>query len=125
MKKFKDLSIGDIIYVIRKNNINHSEGFFVEIKVTDLSLSSEGILLVNRNEYSGKYILTISKTVQKQSTYNYDGLLYITNKEELKPFVVKLVIEEIKHQEESVPKAIERAKKNIEELRKCYWEYLN
>ena len=124
MKIFKDLSIGDTIYVINKNTVRYDQGFFKERTVVDLARNSDGGLIVNNNRYDRPF-LVISKKVQKKSTYNFDGLLYLVNKEELKPFIRKAVLEEINNQEESIPRRIKAVKETIESLRKTYWEYLN
>lgn len=138
MKTFKELMIGDIIYVIdnrgslTKTSDKYGNVYAAEIIRQEVVKSIENkknFIYVNYvSGYNDRWLLrftesTCNDTIIKDED---DGRYwYFINADEKDIHLKRLVLEKIAHYENQIKLARESNTKNIEDLRVAYWELLN
>jgi len=135
-KKFKDLAIGDTVYMFKPTsnilpstdkygNVFRSE-MFSKIKIRSLELYDD-FIYVNGDRRTHDF--SIDKT-QAQETkisskkYVADCVLFC-NKEEFSDIIVTAALGAIKERENKIVSETKRLTKEIEQIRINYWEQLN
>jgi hypothetical protein len=110
MKKFKDLKIGDKIYLVIKGYSKNILPELREIKIHSLSDDNDNII-VNSN-----YSLP-----KNDSIYNGDYEYFCCNKEDVKELYRQMGLDLINEYEEK----IKNLEEQIKQVRITYYDYMN
>jgi hypothetical protein len=124
MKTFKNLSIGDIIYLIK--NGNDGKPYIEQIKVYSMQLSKNDLLINKRDgNYNAYYDLELP--LIKLNNISYIVLrdkrpekIYTISEKAVSRYMVKIGLNLI----DKCEKEIEKLEEKIRETRINYWDYL-
>lgn len=139
MKKFKDLSVGGIIYSVDKTksllvekdyygNII-KENTICETKCSSLELTKDGEVGVNvrYNNYTNKYDsdMLIKKDELELSVIERTNKIYFVNIKDAEKVLRQMALDKLKSLEKSIETYKQNRLKDMEEIRKNYYYVLN
>lgn len=113
IKKFKELSIGDKVFYYGNNIDKPMEGYFI---VESLSLLDKKLKITG-----GVYYLLLDDTESEKNILITNSISYTTSDLMKKSILKEVALGLIKERQAY----IRRNEKEIEEIRKIYWEFLN
>lgn len=136
MKTFSELSIGDIIYRIKKNGSllenkdsygnKYAADLLYEIKIKNLTLQESGCIWVNKSSYDGRSCdVSIAHEHMDKPVIDSKDYIYFVDPENYKIFVSEFIIDKIKEEEKRIVDVKKSAEKTIGDLRVAYYDFLN
>lgn len=137
MKKLKELSVNDNLYVInakgrlleeKTRDYTYIPDFKKVVFIHKLGLTSEGDIGINDySSYNREYEIVIPKKSLNHTSFTDEkrGIIYYTTQVERDNYVKRFIASKIFEIESSIKEFIKKENERIEKLRSTYWEELN